>query len=111
MSETQSTARERRVERADVARAARRDAYFYIVVIATVILGFGASILTNVVINNRSLQREREAREGSQRAFCAIIILLDDSYRAVPPATPSGKQLAAAIASARVTDGCPPPKE
>jgi Tfp pilus assembly protein PilN len=62
--------------------------------------------------NNKSIEREREARLASEQAFCGIIILLDDAWNASPPPSSSGKSLAAAVAHARVVNHCSPrPKE
>lgn len=59
-------------------------------------------------VNSRSIARERAAREASEQAFCAIIVLLDDSWRSTPPTAPSGKALSTAVANARIVNHCPP---
>lgn len=58
--------------------------------------------------NDESVQRERMARQASERAFCGIIILLDDAWKASPPTTDSGRALATAVTNARVVNHCPP---
>lgn len=57
--------------------------------------------------NDQSVQRERMARQASERAFCGIIILLDDAWTASPPTTDSGRALALAVTNARVVNHCP----
>lgn len=58
--------------------------------------------------NARSIERERKARVASEQAFCGIIVLLDNAWHTLPPTTPSGRQLAAAVSTARVVNHCPP---
>lgn len=91
---------------------ARKGAYFWLIMVATVVFASGGSILISVGIahrvNERSLAREQTAREASERAFCGIIILLDDSYNRTPPATEAGRQLAKAVSNARIVNHCPP---
>lgn len=86
----------------------RKDAYFWLIMVATVIFAAASSILVSVGVNQRSIERERAARQASERAFCGIIILLDDSYSRTPPATQAGKELAQAVSNARVINHCPP---
>src|ERR1700742_4066528 len=90
----------------------RRGAYFYLVLILTAILAAGTSVLASVAVNHRSVERERAAREASERAFCGIIVLLDDTYHKTPPQPGTATaQLAKAVAVARTVNHCPPYKE
>jgi hypothetical protein len=60
--------------------------------------------------NDHSIARERAARRASEQAFCGIIVLLDNAWIAAPPTTDSGRQLASAVSTARIVNGCPPPQ-
>lgn len=55
----------------------------------------------------RAVAQERQAREASEQAFCGIVTLLDDAWRATAPTTESGIRLAAAVREAREEYGCP----
>jgi len=66
-----------------------------------------AALLIGLRANEVSENRERAARQASERAWCSVIIVMDDSYRQVPPATPAGKKLAEGIAGLRMRN-CPP---
>lgn len=91
---------------------ARKDAYFWLVMVVTVVFASAGSILVSVGVshrvNQRLLERERAAREATERAFCGIIVLLDDSYKKVKPIQPGGIALAKAISLARTANHCPP---
>ena len=70
-----------------------------------------ATTVLALAANKRSEARERTARLTSERAWCSVIITLDDSYRETPPTTPAGKNVAEGIARLRTQFRCPPPKE
>ena len=70
-----------------------------------------ATTLLALVANKRSEERERAARLASERAWCSVIITLDESYRETPPSTAAGKHVAEGIARLRTQFRCPPPKE
>lgn len=67
-------------------------------VLIAYVLAFGASGLAMAYAN-------RVARDSEQR-WCGIVTTLDDAYRATPPATPTGQQLAANISRLRADIGC-----
>lgn len=92
----------------DVRASARKDAYFWLIMVVTVIFAAAGSILISVGVNHRSIERERAARQATERAFCGIIILLDDSYSKTPPATAAGRELARAVSNARAVNHCSP---
>lgn len=89
-------------------RTLKRDAYFWLVMVATVILGAGSSMLVSTEVNKRSVERERTARVASEQALCQVYVILDNVYAKTPPTTEAGRDLAAAIANARVVNHCPP---
>lgn len=78
----------------------------WVVVVVVPMLVAALGMMVSLSVNARSIERERLAREESQRAFCAIVVLLDDSYRRNPPSTPAGRELARAIAQARNANRC-----
>lgn len=85
----------------------RHRGYLRLWVIAGVIMALvlvGTWVQTQ---NSRSIERERRARVASEQAFCGIIVLLDDAWSVAPPTTPSGRQLAAAVSTARIVNHCP----
>lgn len=85
--------------------------YSWVVVVLVPVMASTAVLIVSLRTNQRSIERERAAREQSQVAFCNIVILLDDSYHQTPPKLDSGKKLAKAISTARVVNHCPPYKE
>ncbi len=94
--------------RKEIGKDRRRGAYFYAVLILTAILAAGTSVLASVAVNRRSVERETAARQATERAFCGIIVLLDDTYRRTPPPPGStSAQLAKAVSVARAVNRCP----
>ncbi len=85
--------------RAEVRTSQRRSAYFYLVMIATVVLAAGISVLVSVKLN-----------EQSERKLCAVVITADDGYHQQPPGTTAGKTQAVNMARLRSELGCPPYK-
>lgn len=83
--------------------------YSWLVVVLVPIMAAVAVLVVSLRVNQRSIERERAARVASEQAFCAIIVLIDDSYRQQrpPPGTASAR-LALAISNARVVNHCPP---
>lgn len=85
----------------------RPDWYSWVILIAMLITMSGL-VWVSASVNQNSIERERMARETSERAFCGIVVLLDDAWHATPPRTESGKKLAVAVADARKVNHCPP---
>ena len=88
--------------------------YSWVVVILVPIMASLAVLVVSLKVNERSLQRERQAREtlaqaqeDSRQALCRMLVLLDDSYRRQPPTTPAGVELARAVSEARTLNRCP----
>jgi hypothetical protein len=85
--------------------------YSWLVVVLVPILASMAVLVTTLKVNERtvreSVARESEARRASERAFCGIVTLLDDSYRRTPPSTQAGRELAMAVRNARAGYRCP----
>jgi hypothetical protein len=88
-----------RAAREEARKARRKDAYFYLVLVATFLLASGASILVTVKLTERS-----------ERKLCAVVSSADDGYRTQPPPSTAGKLQAHNIAELRKTLGCPPPE-
>lgn len=57
--------------------------------------------------SRRAVEAERSARRSSELAFCQLVSLLDDAYKATPPKTPTGIAVARAMANLRVANSCP----
>ena len=88
--------------------------YSWIVVVLVPIMASIGVLVISLEVNDRSIERERQARltaererQASDRAFCGIVVLLDDSYRRSPPSTPAGRDLARAVNEARYGYRCP----
>lgn len=75
--------------------------YSWIVVVLLPVLSATAVLIVSLRVNERSIERERAAREATDRALCSVFAPLDDGYKVTPPATASGKQFAANLAAAR----------
>lgn len=81
--------------RLDIRKSLRRDAYFYAVMVLTVVLAAGSSILVTVVLTHRS-----------ERKLCAVVINADEGYQRVPPQTRPGQEQARNIHALRERLGC-----
>ena len=57
----------------------------------------------------RDSQREavHQAIVDSNRKWCDIVVLFDDTYRATPPTTPAGQKIAAYFTNLRKDFQCP----
>lgn len=80
--------------------ALQRSAYFWFVMVATVVLAAGSSILISVVLTQRS-----------ERKLCAVVITSDDQWKQAPPIGEAGKKQAENMSNLRRDLGCPPYKE
>lgn len=79
--------------------------YSWLVVVLLPILTAMGVLVVALRVNERSIDRERAAREQAQRqtdaALCSVFAPLDDSYSATPPATAAGKAFAVKVAAVR----------
>lgn len=82
--------------------------YSWVVVVLVPVMASVGVLVVSLRVNQRSIERERAARQATEQAFCQIIIVLDDAYARAAPPTAAGKQLAAAIAGARQANHCAP---
>lgn len=80
--------------------AVRRNAYFWVVMVLTVVFSAGASIFVTVTLTQRS-----------ERKLCDVVIATDDNYHRTPPSSPAGKTQAANFVKLRQQLGCPPYKK
>lgn len=78
------------------------------------VVSVGASVLSGVLavgitlgVQQRSDQRDRDAREGQRQQICALVVALDDNYHSAPPTSEVGRRNAASLAQIRVALGCP----
>jgi hypothetical protein len=79
----------------------------WVVVIGGCLTTLLISVVISVQTNQRAIDREREARLASELEFCSLLKLFDDSYREVPPNTPTGINLAKGLREYR-QGKCPP---
>jgi hypothetical protein len=89
------TGEEAQRHRAEIAEA-RPGWYWWVIMIVTVAFFSSGSILISAM-NQRH----------SEQALCEVIVLSDDIYRAHPPITITGRQVAAAMARLRQKYHCP----
>jgi len=75
--------------------------YSWVVVVMLPVMASMAVLVVSLRVNERSIERERAAREATDQALCSVFAPLDDQYKATPPPTKSGKVFAANIAEAR----------
>jgi hypothetical protein len=83
-----------------------RGAYFWLIMVAYMVAAPAIAILVSV----NAAQR---ATRSSEMKLCAVVILSDDYYRKLAPASTNQtvKDQARAMADLRVKFHCPPPKE
>jgi hypothetical protein len=97
MTDDEITGEIKRVVASDAQRVVRKDAYFWVVMILTSLLGSGVSIYIS-----------RQGTEASERKLCKVVISADDRYRSAPPSSTTIKTQAANMADLRKELGCPP---
>ena len=85
----------------------RSPRYSWIVIIISSLLTGVTAVGISLRQNQVSVHRLEEVRRASDQKWCSIVETLDDSYHYVPPTTPAGKQVAAAIADLRSQLPCP----
>jgi hypothetical protein len=77
------------------------------IVLALVVI---ALITSNVVytnhVNAESVERHARQSEQVARAWCALIVPLDERYRARPPQTPEDQRVANTIRDLRIVYRC-----
>lgn len=76
--------------------------YSWVVVVLLPIMASVLVLIVSLHVNQRSIERERLAREQTDAALCAVFAPIDDGYRQSPPPSASGKVFAANVALARV---------
>jgi hypothetical protein len=64
-------------------------------------------VLVAAAAGSSMLYANRVAAESEQK-WCSVVTTLDDTYRLSAPSTPTGKQMASAIAALRSDLRCPP---
>ena len=79
--------------------------YSWVVVVLLPVFTSTAILIICLRVNQRSIDREHAAvaksAAATDAALCSLVAPIDDGYRAVPPATQSGKVFAANVARAR----------
>lgn len=74
--------------------------------VACVVTAAGAVIYASAV-QRQAEDRTRAERVESDRRWCALLVDIGNSQRAVPPKTDSGRRFAAEIDKLRGDFGCP----
>ncbi len=64
--------------------------------------------VAGVLYTGHAIREQDRAEREQDRRWCALLVTLDDQYRAPPPTTETGRRVAAAIAFLRESFGCPP---
>ena len=80
----------------------KRVAHWIIALLVTLLTGFGLA-LAGVV---RAGERAEDARREVDRQVCAVVLMLDEAYRAGTPSTPIGQELAARVSELRDAFHC-----
>jgi len=86
-----------------------------VMVLCMVALGGGGVVYTGHVVDRQNrAEREAERRAAeverqNDRRWCALLVTMDDQYRMAPPASETGRRVAAAMAYLRESFGCPGP--
>lgn len=68
---------------------------------------WAAMLASSVVFAVGAVLISLHAQAESERKWCSVVATIDDSYRAAPPQTATGKQLAADMAGLRRSLRCP----
>jgi hypothetical protein len=84
-------------------RGLSRARWYALVAVLVTMLLIGAS---NVAYTNSAVARQREQQRENDRRWCALLVPLDEAYRATPPGTQTGRDVAAAIHTQRVAFHC-----
>jgi hypothetical protein len=90
-------------EEARVARS--RGAYFWLVMVAYMVAAPAIAILVSRQI---SIDAADRATRQTEMKLCAIVVMSDDYYHSVPPASDTLKKQASAMADLRREFHCPP---
>lgn len=93
----------------------RPEWYSWVVVVVVPLLASMGVLVVSLRVNQQAIERERSARvaaerqvEASRLALCEIYVILDDAYQRTAPTTEAGRDIAEAVARARVVNRCPP---
>ncbi len=77
-----------------------------VVSVGASVLGALLAVGISLGVQQRSEQRDREAREMQRQSICALVVSLDDNYHSTPPTSDVGRKNAASPAQLRVALGC-----
>lgn len=80
--------------------------YAWVVVVLIPVLVSMGVLVVSLRVSQRTVGQERNARLAAQQAYCAILVLIDDSYRQSKP-VPGTPSFALASAVARARKLCP----
>jgi hypothetical protein len=81
-------------------------AYTIIAMFTCTLIMFIVSLVYATHAANAAVDRANQSTATQTRQFCSLMTTLDDTYRATPPATLTGKRVAAEVHSLRLGLGC-----
>jgi hypothetical protein len=84
---------------------AARGAYFWMIMVAYMVLAPAVAILVSRQI---SINAADKAARQTEMKLCAIVVMSDDYYRTTPPTSVTLKKQATAMADLRRKFHCPP---
>jgi hypothetical protein len=66
-----------------------------------------AAVMVSMLLTSAAgLIYTNHVQRQSEQRWCGLVTTLDDAYRATPPQTPTGRDVAARIAALRTDLGC-----
>lgn len=80
------------------------------VLVACLLAALGSSTVSIIYSNDAARQSERRVSEQqrvSEQKWCDLVTAWDDTYKARPPSTPTGQDLAAKLSRLRDSFHCP----
>lgn len=71
--------------------------YSWVVVVLLTSVSMGGALVISLTANQRSIEREQQARAEAEQAICDLVSLYDKVYQQEPPTTPTGVSIARGI--------------
>jgi hypothetical protein len=68
--------------------------YAWVIVLVTMILLSGGSMALSIRSAKRAIEADRQSREATRQATCAVVSAQREAFREVPPVTQAGKKAA-----------------
>lgn len=87
-------------------RVAPSAVYAIIAMFTCTLVMFIVSLVYATHAANAAVARANQSTATQTRQFCSLMTTLDDTYRATPPSTLTGKRVAAEVHALRLGLGC-----